>query len=774
MASKSGHKHRHIPEHRKRWVIRAMAAARKRRAPGSAPGHSVAENDCPRHSSPSTPPLLSVAGSVSAAPNPAVRSSLQSRGNEFHWLVATIATVVVHLLAASVIIRGLVLRASFHNGMDCDMTYSRFKFLPLHVKDHLPGARPYRLLKFVDMRDQRHLHLWGSGSGSGHDDGTRIHRLADNWCLLPGSDYTLARSMATAPYPNPGHPVLFVPGHWGEHKQARSLGAHGTQWTRAADPRGYEISRRLMDGTINARGDEGIGHFVYDVFTVDFDGDGAALHGSRLVRQAHFVARSIMTIAEACQASSITIVAHSVGGIVARAVPVLYPETRPYLKDIITLATPQVSLPYAFDSSVVDFYNLLNATPDEGAKDEGKLEHLVVSISGGLRDELIPSQVCEIEGGLALLASNVMLPSTDNRESVQLSLGMDHKAISWCHNVLSVVRNIIYTAATISARSDAISLEDRIRLISDAIGHDPETGFAGVAKEEYASLSKAYGILNSTALQVAMPYRLREFVGLYFLTAVTYLVLSALEIFVLAPSNYDLLAACASFVPFPSLVAFTFTACFGTGMEWETLPSVTLLSYAASTLYLAILYGLFPVALPIFRKIGPKSRHAPWRVCSICAAAAFLALAGFRASEGGGVVLNQSTGAAFLLWAMALSVMALAAALPAAGSLHGTVAALVLPIFPFAVAGKMIYALTLSGIGGQRDEALFIEFEERSVDGGRGGWPSFIRNVHLMRCVVCCLPLIASLISLWHWGAEQERRRDDRLASTCTQTTKLE
>ena len=107
---------------------------------------------------------------------------------------------------------------------------------------------------------------------------------------------------------------------------------------------------------------------------------------------------------------------------------------------------------------------------------------------------------------------------------------------------------------------------------------------------------------------------------------------------------------------------------------------------------------------------------------------------------------------------MALSIMALAAALPAAASLHGTVAALVLPTFPFAVAGKMIYALTLSGVGGQRDEALFVEFEERAVDGGRGGWPSFIRD-HLMRCVVCtCLPLLASLVSMWRWGAERERR----------------
>ena len=734
-----------------------MAVARTRRAPGSTPQHSATENDGPRCSS-SSPTPLSVTGSVSAAPNRTVLSSLQSRGKELHWLVATIA-LLVHLLAVSIIIWGLVLRASFHNGMDCDMTYSRFKFLPLHVKDHLPGARPYRLLKFVDMRDQRNLHLWGP-SGSGHDDGTKLHHLADNWCLLSGPNYTLERNMAKAPYPNPGHPVLFVPGHWGEYKQARSLGAHGTQWTRAAHPRGYqqEISKRLVNGTINARGDEGIGNFVYDVFTVDFDGDGAALHGSRLVRQANFVARSIMTIAEACQASSITIVAHSVGGIVARAVPILHPETRPYIKDIITLATPHVSLPYAFDSSVDDFYHLLNAKPDKGANDEGKLEHLVVSISGGLRDELIPSQVCEIEDGLALLASSVTPPSTNNREGVQLSLGMDHKAISWCHNVLSVVRQIIYTAATISARSDTTLLEDRMRLISDAIGYNPETDFAGVAKEEYKSLSKAYGILNSTALQVAMPYRLREFVVLYFLTAVTYLVLSAFENIVLAPSNYDLLTACASFVAFPLLMAFAFAACFGTGMEWETLPSVTLLSYAASTLYLAILYGLAPVALPIFRRIGPKSSYAPLHVCSICAVAAFLAMVGFRASKGEEVIFNQSTGAASLLWAMALSIMALAAALPAAASLHGTVAALVLPTFPFAVAGKMIYALTLSGVGGQRDEALFVEFEERAVDGGRGGWLSFIRD-HLMRCVVCtCLPLLASLVSMWRWGAERERR----------------
>lgn len=68
----------------------------------------------------------------------------------------------------------------------------------------------------------------------------------------------------------------------------------------------------------------------------------------------------------------------------ARAVPVFYEDTRRFVKNIITLATPHHVLPYTFDKSLYDFYKALDNVHRQGLKDLA-----LVSISGGLRDEMI-------------------------------------------------------------------------------------------------------------------------------------------------------------------------------------------------------------------------------------------------------------------------------------------------------------------------------------------------------------------------------------------------
>jgi len=114
---------------------------------------------------------------------------------------------------------------------------------------------------------------------------------------------------------------------------------------------------------------------------------------------------------------SITIVGHSIGGIVARALPILHHLNQnskstqisvmkklPTINAIITLATPHQMFPYAFDESVSHFFHSVN---DIWKK--SKDEHLnckdcsqadippVISISGGLRDELVQPKSCNLE-----------------------------------------------------------------------------------------------------------------------------------------------------------------------------------------------------------------------------------------------------------------------------------------------------------------------------------------------------------------------------------------
>ncbi len=64
------------------------------------------------------------------------------------------------LASVSFLLWGLIIEGpAFYNGQECSMTYSRFRFLPLHVPSHHLNNR-YRLLKFTDGRDPRHQHFY--------------------------------------------------------------------------------------------------------------------------------------------------------------------------------------------------------------------------------------------------------------------------------------------------------------------------------------------------------------------------------------------------------------------------------------------------------------------------------------------------------------------------------------------------------------------------------------------------------------------------------------
>lgn len=199
---------------------------------------------------------------------------------------------------------------------------------------------------------------------------------------------------------NSGHPVLFIPGHWGYYEQARSLGAHGTGMTRQheAVTGSLMYSRYLDDATRMSReksGDE----FLYDVFVVDFNSEASAIHASFMHNQAVFANRAIQTILSTCSVESVTLVGHSFGGVIARAVPVVAVEdyVPGSIRTIISLGSPHVGLPYSFDRSVDDFYQQVNKYWKINDVDNNVKDISVVSLSGGLRDELIRQDLTNMD-----------------------------------------------------------------------------------------------------------------------------------------------------------------------------------------------------------------------------------------------------------------------------------------------------------------------------------------------------------------------------------------
>ena len=363
--------------------------------------------------------------------------------------ISTSIRILFTFIGLVLVAVGFYIKSNFINGSCCDMTYSRPSFVPIAVNDesellNFTHPRHYRLFKFRDARDPR-------------PDFIPFDELSSDACG-----------------PNPGHPVLFIPGHWGFYEQARSLGAHGTGMTEKSKNYHFdELYKRYVKEEVNNTSFMSRLHsgdrFLYDVYTIDFGNEASAIHASHMHAQAHFVNSAIRTILKRCDYSdretSVTLVGHSIGGVVARASVVLntlFDESISFTRTIITLGSPHQGLPYSFDSSVNNFYYTINQKWQESNTVRDDIH--VISISGGQRDELIRQDVAHCDGlhqsCLSFLATDIsnLNPSSDGYVG-----GIDHRALCWCHNLLKTVRNLIDFTSRQSSKNSMRDIIEGIR-----------------------------------------------------------------------------------------------------------------------------------------------------------------------------------------------------------------------------------------------------------------------------------------------------------------------
>jgi hypothetical protein len=209
----------------------------------------------------------------------------------------------------------------------------------------------YRLMQFQDYRDDR-FNYWSNNKNHKSRKQDSHNNIDQDGALFCQNEQDLLEPMW-----NPGHPVLFVPGHWGSFEQARSLGAHGIQMTEqrkvpaALRKRLHHLrygnhSQALYYGNGNHSGDQddfenntikSRDSFVFDVYTLDFKEESSALHGFMLWEQSEIIQHAIRSIVHRIEMSlalqqqhqntnvesvhmpivQVTIVGHSIGGVVA-------------------------------------------------------------------------------------------------------------------------------------------------------------------------------------------------------------------------------------------------------------------------------------------------------------------------------------------------------------------------------------------------------------------------------------------------------------------------
>ena len=150
--------------------------------------------------------------------------------------------------------------------------------------------------------------------------------------------------------------------------------------------------------------------------------------------------KHILQIYKSKNISSIAVVAHSMGGIVARRLVALdgYSDQ---VSAIYTLATPHFEPPLTLKSSMLTFYKDLNLYWKINHGVEGKLRNItLVSIAGGTRDLVIDSWLTNpkdtMHGNQSLSVFSTGIPGAWTSS--------DHEGMIWCDQILTTLSQSIF------------------------------------------------------------------------------------------------------------------------------------------------------------------------------------------------------------------------------------------------------------------------------------------------------------------------------------------
>lgn len=261
-----------------------------------------------------------------------------------------------------------------------------------------------------------------------------------------------------------GAPVLFIPGNAGSYKQVRSLSSEASRYYYNT----YRNDQKAQEEGIRA----------LDFFTVDFNEDLAAFHGQTVIDQAEYVNEAIAYIlslyhdskrlnrdSDLPDPSSVILIGHSMGGIVARTVLVNTKYQANSVNTIITMSTPHARPPVSFDADIVTLYNEINkywrdAYTQKMSSNNPLSQTTLISIAGGGRDTTVPSDYTSISSLVPETHGFTVFTSTV--PSVWTS--MDHLAITWADQVRKVIVKSLYEIVDVRRAAQTTTRAARMKV----------------------------------------------------------------------------------------------------------------------------------------------------------------------------------------------------------------------------------------------------------------------------------------------------------------------
>lgn len=260
-----------------------------------------------------------------------------------------------------------------------------------------------------------------------------------------------------------GIPVLFIPGNAGSYKQVRPI---------AAETANYFHDILQHDPAVTGAGVKNI-----DFFTVDFNEDFTAFDGQTMLDQAEYVNEAIRYILSLYldprlsdrdpslpDPTSVIVLGHSMGGIVARTILIMPNYQSNSVNTIITMSAPHARPPVTFDPRIVQIYEDINEywrTSYSQEWENNPLWHVtLVSITGGGLDTVVPSDYAGLESIVPDTHGFTVFTSTI--PSVWTS--MDHQAITWCDQFRKVIARALYQIVDNGRASQTKTRAERMRV----------------------------------------------------------------------------------------------------------------------------------------------------------------------------------------------------------------------------------------------------------------------------------------------------------------------
>jgi len=261
-----------------------------------------------------------------------------------------------------------------------------------------------------------------------------------------------------------GAPVLFIPGNAGSYKQVRSLSSEASRY--------YQGVLRHDANKIK----EGIRPL--DFFTLDFNEDLSAFHGQTLFDQAEYVNEAVAYILslyhdtnrsrrdpQLPDPSSVILIGHSMGGIVARTVLVTPKYQANSVNTIITMSTPHARPPVTFDADMVTLYQSINDYWRESylqrwASNNPLWHTTLISIAGGGRDTTVPSDYTNIASLVPESHGFTVFSST----IPNVWTSMDHLAITWADQMRKVIIKSIYEVVDVRRAAQTKPRSERMKI----------------------------------------------------------------------------------------------------------------------------------------------------------------------------------------------------------------------------------------------------------------------------------------------------------------------